>query len=218
MVVKSTPIHLGLILILVAGLFLVASGEAFSKDDLEQEHPDPRTIAEDIKQIRGELSKIRQQFENQLNAVEQKLKNLESRLADFATGALSSQRAGQMSEPGAANQRAPGTLPTVCREGCQFSDLNKAIKAAESGGTVTVAPGLHGTCGVIRKPIRLIGLKDPSGKRAHLGGSVCWGKASLVITASDVLIEGFEISNVTVPEKNGACVRRQDPPHLPMFL
>ncbi len=207
MVIKTTHIHLGLFLILAAGFFLVTLGEAFSRDDLEQEHPDPGTIAEDIKQIRGELSKIRQQFENRLNAVEQKLKNLESRLADFATGALSSQRASQMSEPGAANQRAPGSLPTVCREGCQFSDLNKAIKAAESGGTVTVAPGLHGTCGVIQKPIRLIGLKDPSGKRAHLAGSVCWGKASLVIAASDVLIEGFEISNVTVGDRNGACVR-----------
>ncbi len=89
MVIKRTPIHLGLFLILAAGLFLVTSGEAFSRDDLEQEHPDPGTIAADINQIRGELSKIRQQFENQLKAVEKKLKNLESRLAEFATGSQS---------------------------------------------------------------------------------------------------------------------------------
>jgi len=207
MIVKSTPIRLGLFLILATGLFLLASGEVFSKDDLEREHLDPGTIAEEINQIRGELSKIRQQFENQLNAVEHKLNDLDSRLNKFTTGTQSSQRTGQMSEPGAANQRAPDNRPTVCREGCQFSDLNKAIEATKSGGTITVAPGIQGTCGVIRKPIRLIGLKDPSGKRAHLAGSVCWGKASLVIVASDVFIEGFEISNVTVNDRNGACVR-----------
>jgi hypothetical protein len=88
MVVKSTLLHLGLSLIVTVGLFLSAWGEAYSQDDLEQEHPDPGTIAKDINQIRGELSKIRQQFENQLNAVEQKLKDLESGLAEFATGEI----------------------------------------------------------------------------------------------------------------------------------
>jgi hypothetical protein len=53
----------------------------------------------------------------------------------------------------------------------------------------------------------LIGLKDKSGKRAHLAGGVCNGKGPLVLRASDVVVQGFEISNVSVPDKNGACIR-----------
>jgi hypothetical protein len=97
--------------------------------------------------------------------------------------------------------------PTLCREGCKFSDLNAAIKAASPGGVISVAPGIYGTCGVVNKPLRLIGLKDASGKRAHLAGAVCEGKGPLVLRASEIVIEGFEISNVSVPDKNGACIR-----------
>jgi len=207
MVGNGKSIHVGLIILVVAGLILVASRAAISKDDLDQTHSGPSAIADDINQIRWELSKIRRQFEMQMIAIEQRLKKLESGHGESTADTESSRPAGRMSEPGAAKPNPPGGVATVCREGCRFSDLNEAIKAAESGGTVTVAPGLHGSCGVIQKPIRLIGLKGPSNKRAHLAGGVCWGKASLVVTASDVLIEGFEISNVTVGDRNGACIR-----------
>jgi hypothetical protein len=97
--------------------------------------------------------------------------------------------------------------PTLCREGCAFSDLNAAIKAASPGSVIRVAPGIYGICGIVDKPLRLIGLKDASGKRAHLAGGVCNGKGPLVLKAPDIVIQGFEISNVTVPSKNGACIR-----------
>jgi len=200
MVGDSASVHIGLIFVVVAGLILVAPRAAISKDDLVQQHSGQGAVADDLDQILKEMAKIRRQFDKQMTAIEQRLKNLKLRHGINAESTETSPPAGQVSEPGTG-------VATVCREGCRFSDLNAAIKAADSGGTVTVAPGLHGSCGVIDKPIRLIGLKSPSDKRAHLAGGVCWGKAALVVAASDVVIEGFEISNVTVGDRNGACIR-----------
>ena len=92
-------------------------------------------------------------------------------------------------------------------EGCEFSDLNAAIKYSSLGRTITVAPGTYSTCGVVDKPLQVVGLKDASGNRAHLTGSVCQGKGALVLRAEGIVIEGFEISNISVPSKNGACIR-----------
>jgi len=96
---------------------------------------------------------------------------------------------------------------TVCYRGCKFRDLGKAVKAAQAGDTITVAPEINGSCAVIRKPLRLVGLKDAAGNRAHLAGGVCMGKGPLVVKSHDVTIEGFEISEVSVGGKNGACIR-----------
>jgi len=95
----------------------------------------------------------------------------------------------------------------VCRSGCRFSDLSSAVMATEPEGTVKVAPGRYETCAVIQKPILLIGLKDASGKRAHLAGRACEEKGALVVRASNVTIQGFEISDISVRHRNGACVR-----------
>ena len=100
-----------------------------------------------------------------------------------------------------------GDKPTVCQEGCQFSDLNAAIKSSLPGDIVSVSPGTYRTCGVVDKPLRLIGLKDASGNRARLVGTACEGKGSIVVKASGVIIEGLEISGISVPSKNGACIR-----------
>ena len=126
-------------------------------------------------------------------------------LLSLAAIALSQHASGQ------ASNNAPNNIldgkPTVCREGCEFSDLNAAIKSSPAGGVISVAPGVYSNCGVVDKPLRLIGLKDGSGKKAHLTGAVCWGKASLVLKASDIIVQGFEISNIAVPSQNGACIR-----------
>ena len=109
----------------------------------------------------------------------------------------------------ALSQHADGHTPsaTVCLEGCEFSDLNAAIRSTPPHGVISVAPGVYNSCGVVDKPLRLIGLKDAAGRRAHLAGGVCEGKGALVLRAPNILIEGFEISDVTVPDKNGACIR-----------
>ncbi len=96
---------------------------------------------------------------------------------------------------------------SVCNQGCDFQDLQKAVDAAPSGGMVTVAAEINGSCAVIGKPLRLVSLRGENGLRAHLAGGVCMGKAPLVTTAANILIEGFEISGVAVGDGNGACVR-----------
>jgi len=95
---------------------------------------------------------------------------------------------------------------TVCQLGCDFSDLNIAIDATRSGGTVYIkAETLH-TCGVINKPIKILG-ELKGGAMPHLNGTSCVGKGALVIEANNVEISNLEISNINVSDKNGACIR-----------
>jgi hypothetical protein len=96
---------------------------------------------------------------------------------------------------------------SVCSEGCDFNDLQKAITAAESGAVIRVSPEIYHGCAVVNKTVHLIGRDSITGQRAHLQGGVCSGKAPLVITARDAVIEGFEISDIAVAYGNGACVR-----------
>lgn len=96
---------------------------------------------------------------------------------------------------------------TVCHQGCDFQNLQQAVNAAPAGGEVSVAAEINGTCAVINKPLHLVGLRAENGQRAHLAGGVCMGKAPLVTAAANILVEGFEISNVAVGGGNGACVR-----------
>jgi hypothetical protein len=109
----------------------------------------------------------------------------------------------------AQNSRAKSTnhKPLVCEQGCEFSDLTAAIRASSPGGLVSIAPGTYRTCGIVDKPLRLIGLKDSSGNRARLVDIACEGKGAIVVKASGVIIEGLEISGISVPSKNGACIR-----------
>jgi len=95
---------------------------------------------------------------------------------------------------------------TVCQQGCEFVDLNKAIIATRSGGTIYIkAEELH-TCGVINKPLKILGELRGS-IMPHLNGSSCLGKGALVIEADDVEISNLEISNINVNDRNGACIR-----------
>ena len=126
-------------------------------------------------------------------------------LLSLAAIALSQQASGQ------ASNSAPDNIlhgkPTVCSEGCEFSDLNAAIKSLPTGSTISVAPGVYGACAIVDKPLQVIGLKDASGKSAHLTATACDGKGALVLRASGIVIQGLEISSITVPDKNGACIR-----------
>ena len=101
------------------------------------------------------------------------------------------------------SQQAPGQVskPTVCREGCKFSDLNAALKATPPNGVISVAPGTYNACGVVDKPLHLIGLKDDFGRRAHLAGAACQGKGALVLKASDIIIEGLKFPALPFRQK-----------------
>ena len=70
-----------------------------------------------------------------------------------------------------------------------------------------VEPGRYSMCAVVRKPLRLVGRRGASGERAHLDGTACRGKGALVLKADGIVIEGFEISDIAVASRNGACIR-----------
>ncbi len=165
------------------------------------------SLAKEIERLGADLRKLRQNHDKALQDIEKRLDRLKRRLPS-EDQAISGQEPKNLEATASESGPLPSPQPaTVCGEGCEFTDLRAAIKAAESGGVITVAPGLHGFCGVVDKPLTLRGLKDEAGKRAHLAGGVCMGKGPLVLQSSDIVIEGFEISNVAVSSRNGACIR-----------
>lgn len=198
---------------------LVASpvaGPAWAQGALEDDKA--AEIVKELKAINNEMRVQRRQLILRLEKIEERLRRLEG------TGGRADVGGPKLPKGGVVQPRRPSPrqLPdfskkpgsqdgtakaTVCREGCRFESLKGAIMAARDGDTITVAPGLYGMCGIINKSLHLRGLRDSAGKRAHLGGGVCWGKGPLIATAPKILIEGFEISNVKVGSRNGACVR-----------
>lgn len=98
------------------------------------------------------------------------------------------------------------TSVTVCHAGCDYQDLNKALKAVKTNGTVYLEPGEYETCGNINRSVHIIGNRQQE-NGAHLIQSACGGKAALVVNAPDVTLEDLEISRVSVNDNNGACLR-----------
>ncbi len=191
-------------------------GSAGAQQTLEGGKSDE--IAKELKNIAAELRAQRQLFIIRLGAIEERMKRLEDAgRSSAAVRSGSGKKKKGRSKDRSARSAAKGAPPdpaqfanapaTVCRQGCPFTELKTALNLAKDGDTITVAPGLYGMCAVIKKSVILRGLRDKAGKRAHLGGGVCWGKGALVAVAPKILIEGFEISNVKVGSKNGACVR-----------
>ena len=101
----------------------------------------------------------------------------------------------------------PNNNVSVCYQGCDFQDLQQAVNATPPGGVVMVAAQINGTCAIIDKPLRLVGLRGKDGSRTHLVGGVCIGKGPLVINGPNISIEGIEISGIQVGDGNGACIR-----------
>lgn len=145
------------------------------------------------------LDRLLASKDNRIRELEAEVARLRQQCANEAKAASSS--------PAVEQSVTAGQGASVCFRGCEFSDLGKAVRSAQAGATITVAPEINGSCAVINKPLRLVGLKAPDGRRAHLAGGVCAGKGPLVVNSHDVTIEGFEISNVSVPSRNGACIR-----------
>lgn len=166
---------------------------------------DTPALSAEVERLQAEIEELKER----VNSLERMIKGLR------ATRHMRRGRSPDVSEADQAPtpRSAPRVAedydgPIVCREGCPYDDLKQAIREARPGDTITVAPELIGGCGSIQQPgVKLIGLKGPNGERPHLGGGACWGKGAIIVTASNVLIEGFEISNVSVPDKNGACIR-----------
>ena len=166
-------------------------------------------LAVEVRSLREELRQAVERQDSRIQQIEEEIKRLKS------TGAAHQpplpQASPTESAPGdgrsiASPAKAAGSV-SVCHQGCDFQDLQKAVDAALPGGIVSVAAEINGTCAVINKPLGLVGLRGKDGLQAHLAGGVCLGKAALVTAGPNITIEGFEISAVAVGDGNGACVR-----------
>jgi len=104
----------------------------------------------------------------------------------------------------AAAQRTLRVCPAERADSaCTHSELQAAVDAAEPGDTIVLAPGIFEQGAVIDVD-RLILVGEPG---AHLTGHPVQGKAALVITGAQVVVDGIECSRIQVPDLNGACIR-----------
>lgn len=100
---------------------------------------------------------------------------------------------------------------SVCERGCDTAIIADAIRLVAEGGTITLEPGDYNQCARINKSLKLIGKISPNGDRAHLKKIACKGKGAINLQAAEVTIQGLKISDISVPDKNGACIRIAKP-------
>lgn len=98
---------------------------------------------------------------------------------------------------------ATGQIAACIEDNC-YESIAKALGMAEDGDRITLVPGTYREAGVlVANGVTIIGTG------AHLSGVAAQGKAALVIKGDDTTILGLEISNVSVPNGNGAAVRQE---------
>lgn len=91
----------------------------------------------------------------------------------------------------------------VCPHGCPYASLAQALSAAGPGDTVSIGAGTYAEAGVIAADrVKLIAAPG-----AEVKGVAVEGKAAIVVKGSDVVIDGLDCSEISVPDHNGACVR-----------
>ena len=169
-----------------------------------------RAVREELRQFTTRQDALIQQQFNRIQQQDKRIQQIEEELNKLRTlpSSASVPETGEISSVNAISPafKLGGGL-SVCHQGCDYQDLQQAVNAALPGGLVTVAAEINGTCAVINKPLRLMGLQGKEGLRAHLVGGVCVGKGALVTASPNITIEGFEISGIQVGDGNGACIR-----------
>lgn len=102
-------------------------------------------------------------------------------------------------------QSAPAPF-TVTESGRGFATLGDAIGAIGDGkGTVTIAPGTYRQCAVQNGGDVTIRAATPGS--VILDGTVCEGKAALVLRGRSSTVDGIILQNLRVPDGNGAGIR-----------
>ena len=87
--------------------------------------------------------------------------------------------------------------------GCNYRDIALALANTLPNDTIVLAPGLYYQAAIVTTPN--ITIRGEPG--AHMTGVAAEGKAALVIKSSGVVVDGIECSNISVPDRNGACIR-----------
>jgi hypothetical protein len=204
---------------LAASLFLATAAAAVATDPrVEQVRKDlgyydaPSANADgnlesEIRALRDDIRQLRESQDRRLQRIEDALKSGAGKSSAVFLPPVPPPSSPVAPPPLAAQARLNPNSLTVCSQGCDFHDLQKAVDAAAPGGEIRLAAEINGTCAVIRKPLHIVGERGSQGRRTHLIGGVCLGKAPLVTASGGIVIEGLEISDVSVGDGNGACVR-----------
>ncbi|TFI59030.1 right-handed parallel beta-helix repeat-containing protein [Sphingomonas parva] len=107
----------------------------------------------------------------------------------------------------AAPVLAQGAAPfSIYETGQRFGSLQEAVAAIGDGdGTIYIAPGRYRECAV-QEAGRIAYVADERGK-AVFDGTMCEGKAALVLRGREAHVEGLVFTNARVPDGNGAGIR-----------
>jgi len=167
--------------------------------------------AKEAADVEAQIQALREEFRQAMQRQDERIRRIEEGLEQLQAKSAAPSLPPSASPAPRPALPVPGLMPkdklSVCSQGCDFQDLQKAVNAASAGGTITLAAEINGSCAVINKPVHIKGLRGSNGRRAHLVGGVCNGKGPLVTAAKDIVIEGLEISGIRVGDGNGACVR-----------
>ncbi|GAB3001882.1 right-handed parallel beta-helix repeat-containing protein [Psychrosphaera aestuarii] len=91
----------------------------------------------------------------------------------------------------------------VIVDGMPFDSLKSAVAAIQDGSTVYLEKGVYKDGVYITKnDISILG--EPG---VVFDGASADGKAALVLTGKNVVVESIECKNIAVPDGNGACIR-----------
>ena len=105
--------------------------------------------------------------------------------------------------PGLAQAQGPFS---VHETGQSFQRLQDAVSAIGAGeGTIYIAPGGYRECAV-QEAGRVAFIASERGS-AVFDGTMCEGKAALVLRGREAHVEGLVFTNARVPDGNGAGIR-----------
>lgn len=174
---------------------------------------DITTLRSDLNNAMDAIVTRIQTLEKDMVDMKSRIRVLEARTAPSAaviTVPAASPAAPAPQAPPPAAAAAPDGLKmnvSMCASGCDAMKFSDAVALLGEGGTLTVEPGTYFDCIVIRKSMKLVGKIAQDGSRAHLKKIACSGKGAVDVEAPEVTIQGLKISEITVPDENGACVR-----------
>lgn len=166
--------------------------------------------------LRGDINKTMEAIASRIVTLETEMVDIKARIRVLEARTIpektTNSDAVSSSAPPPAAAAAPASRElkmnvSLCAGGCDAVKFDQAVALIAEGGTLTIEPGIYFDCIKIRKSMKITGKIARDGSRATLKKTACSGKAAIDLDAPDVTIQGLQISDITVPDENGACIR-----------
>ena len=117
--------------------------------------------------------------------------------------------------PPQANAQVDPPAGQIIVDGFLVDTLQQAFDAVKAGGTIRIGPGTYKMAGLLRSKARRRNGQGTDKDGVSIFGSpgtifdgvAYGGKATFVLAANDTTMEDITCRNVTVKDRNGACVR-----------